>query len=281
VHFDARVLVVEDNAVNQDVATGILESMGCRVATAANGSVAVQLFPREKFDLILMDCEMPVMDGFEATRRIREVETALNGLRGIEDDARVPIVALTAHALTEVRERCLRAGMDDFLVKPFDEAQMADMLGRWLTPGDAAAAVPEAMSPTATEASAIPPAATRPSSIDGQAIERIRAISGEKGEALLQRVVAQFAATAPPLAAMMRSKARDGDPDAVWRAAHNLKSSAGALGAFRVSDRCAEIEVIARENGTLPSGELLAELDAALVAATRELHELIAAGAPA
>src|SRR5439155_21733542 len=135
VAFDARVLVVEDNAVNQDVATGLLKNMGCTVMTASNGRRAVQLFVQERFDLILMDCEMPVMDGFDATKRIRDIERAMSGLRdGDVSRSHTPIVALTAHALAEVRERCLKAEMDDFLVKPYDEAQIADMLGRWLTP---------------------------------------------------------------------------------------------------------------------------------------------------
>src|SRR5207248_4253802 len=128
VTFDAHVLVVEDNAVNQDVASGILKQMGCSVTTAPNGRSAVQLFAQDRFDLILMDCEMPVMDGFEATRRIRDIERVM---RRPQDEtnsgSRMPIVALTAHALAEVRERCLEAGMDDFLVKPYDELQIADM----------------------------------------------------------------------------------------------------------------------------------------------------------
>src|SRR5207253_324829 len=98
--FDARVLVVEDNAVNQDVATGILENMGCSVVTAPNGRSAVELVGQQKFDLILMDLEMPVMDGFAATRQIREIENPADRPR--RDDGappRTPIVALTAHAL--------------------------------------------------------------------------------------------------------------------------------------------------------------------------------------
>ena len=133
--FSGRVLVVEDNPVNQDVATGILENMGCTVVTAPNGNAAVQRCAQEDFDLILMDCEMPIMDGFDATKRIREIERVTGGLRGSDlARSRIPIVALTAHALAEVRDRCLEAGMDDFLVKPFDEQQMVDMLGRWLNP---------------------------------------------------------------------------------------------------------------------------------------------------
>jgi two-component system, sensor histidine kinase and response regulator len=136
VQFDANVLVAEDNAVNRDVATGILENMGCRVATARNGEHALRAFEQERFDLILMDCEMPVMDGFEATARIREAESrATASTPGDPRPAHIPIIALTAHALAEVHERCLASGMDDFLVKPFDELQLSKKLGGGLRRG--------------------------------------------------------------------------------------------------------------------------------------------------
>src|SRR5262249_47268309 len=119
---------VEDNPVNQEVASGMLENMDCQVATAPNGASAVDRVAHESFDLILMDCEMPVMDGFEATRRIREAEA----VAADEGRTHLPIVALTAHALAEIREKCLRSGMDDFVVKPFDEFQIGELLRRWI-----------------------------------------------------------------------------------------------------------------------------------------------------
>jgi signal transduction histidine kinase/CheY-like chemotaxis protein len=141
-NFGGRILVGEDNPVNQEVAAGILEMLGCQIVIAPNGEIAVSLFAEEKFDLVLMDCEMPVMDGLEATRRIREIEAMTQALPGSADShRRIPIIGLTAHALNEVKAKCLEAGMNDFLVKPFDDRQLADMLGRWLgEPGTATAA---------------------------------------------------------------------------------------------------------------------------------------------
>src|SRR5258708_11690063 len=155
--------------------------MGCSDVTAPNGRSAVQLSMQEQFDLILMDCEMPVMNGFDATKRIREIERATEGLREVDPQrTHVPIVALTAHALVEVRERCLEAGMDDFLVKPYDEEQMVDMLGRWLAPRE--------VSPTRGEAS---PAAPMPevsgvseAALDMVAIGKIRSIAAKRGSSL-------------------------------------------------------------------------------------------------
>jgi signal transduction histidine kinase/CheY-like chemotaxis protein/HPt (histidine-containing phosphotransfer) domain-containing protein len=261
--FDADVLVVEDNAVNRDVATGILESMDCRVATACNGQRALRAFEQKRFDLILMDCEMPVMDGFEAAARIREVETrAAASAAGDPPPTHTPIIALTAHALAEVRERCLASGMDDFLVKPFDELQLSEKLRRWV------ATRPERAAPEDGPAEPV---------IDLAAIDKIRAIPAKNGTSLFERVVVQFAATAPPLAADIRAKCAAGDAEGLWRAAHSLKSSAAALGAKPLARRCAEIEALARESGTAPVEELVDALCGELAAAQRGLNELIEA----
>ena len=262
--------VVEDNAINRDVATGILENMGCSVVTAPNGRSAVQLTMQEQFDLILMDCEMPVMNGFDATKRIREIEKATEGLRDIAPArSRVPVVALTAHALLEVRERCLESGMDDFLVKPYDEQQMIDMLARWLSPRD--------VSPIRDETPATVPAPTAAGSeaaLDMVAIGKIRAIAAKRGTSLLEQIVSQFAAISPPVVATMREKVAEGDLEGVWQAAHNLRSSAAAIGAHRVSRCCAEIEAMASDAKILPSDAIIAALDSELTAAIRDLREL-------
>ncbi|MBV9016817.1 MAG: response regulator, partial [Alphaproteobacteria bacterium] len=271
--FDAHVLVAEDNAVNQDVASGILKQMGCTVTTVSNGRSAVQLFAQERFDLILMDCEMPVMDGFEATRRIRDIERIMRGVRGEEPlQARTPIVALTAHALSDVRDRCLEAGMDDFVVKPYDEEQIGDLLGRWLTPRSS---IVSTANNNVKKGS--PPSAAVTARLDMAAVDRLRKIPGEDGSPLLTQVISQFASTSGPLLATMRAKSRDSDPEAVWRAAHSLKSSASAIGAARVSRSCQEIEALARDNGILPGEAVIAALEAEVAAAATELNELAAA----
>jgi two-component system sensor histidine kinase/response regulator len=120
----ARVLLVEDNAINREVALAMLETLGCEVETAEDGASAVEAASRGRFDVILMDCQMPGMDGFTATRRIRELEAG----RG----PRTPIVALTANAMTGDRERCLAAGMDDFVAKPVELEHLEAKLAAWL-----------------------------------------------------------------------------------------------------------------------------------------------------
>jgi HPt (histidine-containing phosphotransfer) domain-containing protein len=160
--------------------------------------------------------------------------------------------------------------MDDFLVKPFDEQQMVEMLGRWLTPRDATTSPTTAK--TADEASL----ASMADSIDPEAIAKIRAIGGERASSLLRRVVSQFEATSTPLVAAIREKCEESDPESVWRSAHSLKSSAAAIGAVAIAARCAEIEVQAREHGTLPPMASVAMLEQELAAANQELRRLVA-----
>ena len=129
--FSGRVLLAEDNQVNQQVATEMLRSMGFEVTLAEDGLQAMTAASREPFDLILMDCQMPRMDGFESTRSIRREETARHDGVPAEQAHRMPIIALTANASKEARGQCLDAGMDDYLSKPFDQAQLTAVLARW------------------------------------------------------------------------------------------------------------------------------------------------------
>ncbi len=122
-HPRLHVLVTDDNAVNQKVAQRMLEKLGCRVDIAANGLEAVAASRKIPYDLIFMDCQMPVMDGFETTAEIRRGETR-----------RTPIVAMTAHAMKSARRKCLQAGMDDFLAKPVTAAQLRGVLRKWCDP---------------------------------------------------------------------------------------------------------------------------------------------------
>ena len=125
-----RILLVEDNPVNQAVSKAMLDYFGCRADVAGNGGEALAALAAAPYDLILMDCQMPEMDGYEATRAIREREAAHgNG------DSRTPIVALTAHAMDGDREQCMAAGMDDYLSKPYKPDELYSVLARWLVPG--------------------------------------------------------------------------------------------------------------------------------------------------
>jgi CheY-like chemotaxis protein len=128
---EAGILLVEDNEINMEVALEMLGSIGYGCDRAVNGYEAVEAVKRNRYDLVLMDCQMPLMDGYDATRRIREWE------RSERPGSRVPIVAVTAHAMKGDRERCMDAGMDDYITKPVESEDLAAAISRWITPGGA------------------------------------------------------------------------------------------------------------------------------------------------
>ena len=120
-HPSHQLLLVEDNPVNQLVILKQLQSLGYGVDVVANGQEALAAVQRERYDLVLMDCQMPELDGYEATRRLRRT------------GVRLPVIALTAHAIPDVREKCLAAGMDDYLAKPAVDSELRNMLRSWLS----------------------------------------------------------------------------------------------------------------------------------------------------
>ena len=134
VPISANILLVEDNPVNQEVGAAILEILGSRVTVVGNGVEALEQWSHGNYDLVLMDCQMPVMDGYQATGCIRERERSATT---VDAPAHIPVIALTADAIGGTRERCLAAGMDDYLTKPFTKETLRAALDRWL-PHDAA-----------------------------------------------------------------------------------------------------------------------------------------------
>jgi two-component system, sensor histidine kinase and response regulator len=226
----ARVLVAEDNAINREVVGGMLEAIGARAVLVANGAEAVALLgPGEpggalarEFDLVLMDCQMPVMDGFEATRRLRAA------------GQRVPIVALTANALRGDRERCLAAGMDDYLSKPFAMDDLRGVVQRWAAPGAAA------------------DLAFDPARIDDL-------LTVDPSGTLLGRMIELVEAEGRGLLATVESGAAAGDAATVRAAAHALKSSVAQLGGAGLAERLLAVES-AGAGGEVPSAEVVWEL---------------------
>jgi CheY-like chemotaxis protein len=178
-------------------------------------------------DLVFMDCEMPVMDGFETTSGMRKIEAEASTVNGSTDPPHVPIVVLTAHALAEIREKCLRSGMDDFLVKPFDEPQIGEMLQRWIPNHERAGRDRSLPEPEPQRLVAKHPWDDTAPVIDLATVNRIQAIRGKDNASLFGRVVSQFADTAPSLVAAIRMQCVAGDTEAVWRAAHSLKIERG------------------------------------------------------
>lgn len=215
-----RVLLAEDNPVNQEVAKAMLQRMGLDMIIANNGQEALALIDRGAFDLVLMDCQMPVMDGFEASRQIRQREQAM-GL------AHVPIIALTANAISGDREHCLAQGMDDYLSKPFSQLQLNQVLCRWL--------------PEQTSGSA--PATAAKIEIDQQVIRQLR----ELRVGLLPKIIGLFRGASPALITQLHQAVSAGDANLLYKTAHNFKNSAANLGLLDLAAACRDCEASARK----------------------------------
>jgi CheY-like chemotaxis protein/HPt (histidine-containing phosphotransfer) domain-containing protein len=274
--FNARLLLAEDNSVNQDIAARVLEHLGCRVVTAKNGTVAERLLAQERFDLVLMDCEMPELDGFEVTRRFRLSERAAAQSEGRTGFARTPVVALTAHAADEGRQKCLAAGMDDLLTKPYKKAQLCETLRRWI--GDLERpAVTAQRSGIDGSPDARPVARAAPDNpaIDRSVLDDFLQSQGEPGFALLGHLLRHFAETAPSTVAALREKYQARLPEDIWRLAHGLRSGATALGVRQLSIRLSDIEKNARTQSLETLEPMLALLERDLDAALESISILI------
>jgi two-component system, sensor histidine kinase and response regulator len=256
----ARILLVEDNEINQEVALGQLEGAELLVDLAENGEIAVRMLRENNYDAVLMDMQMPVMDGVEATKVIRS-------------DARfqsLPIIAMTANAMASDRDLCLQAGMNDHIAKPVDPDQLFDVLLRWIKRPDSDGADPR-------EGVDAKPAATPPATlaedcpIDIDGIDMKSALKRTGGnrkryETLLRRFAQQQASTVENI----REALSTGDAATAERAAHSLKGAAGTLGASALSEAAAKAEIAIKTGRDIDTALSLLSVDlAAAVVAVR------------
>ncbi|MBL3529593.1 MAG: response regulator [gamma proteobacterium endosymbiont of Lamellibrachia anaximandri] len=233
----SRILLVEDNEVNQTVALNMLEKLGCRVDVAAQGHMAVESEKKNSYDLILMDCHMPEMDGFEATKTIRNQES---------DASHVPIIALTADVQKDTQEQCHAAGMDDYLSKPFEQKALRSVLEKWL-PVKQTNATDDNPPVTPTQTENTLAQADGAGSLDQMALDKIRALQRPGAPDLLGKVIGIYLDTTPGLMEKIKDMAVTGDADNLHKAAHSLKSSSANLGAMQLSSICKDLEAIGRE----------------------------------
>jgi CheY-like chemotaxis protein/nitrogen-specific signal transduction histidine kinase/HPt (histidine-containing phosphotransfer) domain-containing protein len=234
-----RVLLAEDNPVNQEVSREMLELLGLEVTVAANGTEVLEKVSAGPFDVVLMDCQMPGMDGYETSRTIREREAAAGA------GGRIPIIAVTAYAMKGDREECLKAGMDDYLAKPFSHGQLAEKLGRWLPAAEGARG-------------------DSPPPIDPEAFAQLERLDRLGSGGLLGRAVAAYLRTAPGTLASIAEAAGRGDAAALGRAAHSLKSSSVLVGALALADLCRSLEEACRIGTAVPESPSVAALESEL-----------------
>ena len=239
-----NILLVEDNLINQQVALGILQIQGYSVTVVNNGREALDAHAQGAFDLILMDCHMPEMDGFEATREIRGRERSSIGKR-------VPIIALTANAMAQDREECLNTGMDDHLSKPFSMQTMQDMLDRWMP--QAASTRSEAAAELAARGPAKAAAA-----LDRRVLDQLSTLLKPER---LARAINFYLVESPKLIQKLKQAAAANDAPEIVRSAHSLKSSSANLGASVLSRYCEDIEASARRADAEEACKLFAKIE--------------------
>ena len=230
----ARILLVEDNPVNQELALNMLEFLGCECTVARNGREALDALERDGFDAVLMDCQMPEMDGYEATAAIRRREASQAAER------RMPIIALTAGAVEGDRDKCLAAGMDDYLAKPFSIGQLDRTLRHWL---------PD-----------IPLVEGGEAHVDPKVIEGMLVLGGG-GHELLTKMIAIYLGDAPERLAAIRDGMARADAAAVAAAAHGLKSSSANLGAAALAELCQRLERHCRAGSTAAADGMVAMIE--------------------
>ncbi len=262
------ILLVEDNPVNQDVGREMLEWLGCRVTVAENGRDALDCLNRGSFALVLMDCQMPVLDGYSATRILRVQEQGQPAPEG--GGRHQKVIALTGHACAADRQICIDAGMDDYLSKPFSMKQLSAMLSRWLPPadgtvmqpgdnisisGDIREKMPDPSGLAATARSNVDP------SLDRQCIDSIRMLDPDGSKRLLDKVIATFLEESPRVLADIQTAAVANDMNGVLRNAHYLRSSCANLGAVKLAEQCKALELAGRNNSIVDVGPLLASLE--------------------
>jgi PAS domain S-box-containing protein len=268
-----RILVVEDNTTNQMVAVRMLEKLGYRADVAADGKEAVTAVSQVPYDLVLMDCQMPVMDGFEATAAIRERECRGDAGHRPEERAshrlaptkHIPIIAMTANAMSSDRERCLAAGMDDFLSKPVTKEALDATIQRWLPPVPADAPVGAAPCGRPTEGNheglPLPNHAPDPSSpaLDPATLTELREVGGEDDPQFLARLLERFLLDAPAHLTALREGLSKGNVPSLMRAAHSLKGSCSSVGALDMAELCARVEQTGRAGAGQETASLLAQ----------------------
>jgi signal transduction histidine kinase/DNA-binding response OmpR family regulator/HPt (histidine-containing phosphotransfer) domain-containing protein len=226
----ARVLLVDDEPVALEVCCAMLESVECTVETAADGLCALERHASSEFDLIFMDCMMPEMNGYEVTAEIRRREARSN--------RRTPVIALTADVTKGARERCLRAGMDDYLAKPYKLDQLKAMLTQWLNPLASSVARDRPGLVAASPALAGP--------IDYKVLDSLRQLQRKDRPDNVQEVVESFFKSAARLLQDLEEGAAKGDTTLLHEASHALKSASANVGAVVLSSRCEDLESMAR-----------------------------------
>jgi len=262
----ANILLVEDNVINQEVAASQLERLNCHVTIANNGQEAVDATATNVFDLVLMDCQMPVLDGFAATRQIRQRFELQNEVKHI------PIIALTANVEEGVEQKCKEAGMDGYLSKPFSSQDLAQKLSRWLKavkvkeanralPQAGATATISGLSQSSENQDFQNQSAKDTAILNKSALKNIASAQGPGMPDVLTKIIHLYLETTPALVEDIGRSIQQQDTQALENAAHSLKSCSASLGATELAELCQTLESHGRAKQTETAAPLIYQLE--------------------
>ena len=267
-----KVLIVDDNAINQQVTSAMLNDMGYDAVVVADGDEALAAFESSKFELILMDCHMPVRNGYDTTRAIRRLESKS------PDGVRVPIVALTADLMQNNRQRCLDSGMDDYVTKPFTQEELRLVMCRWLPTTIIESEGPEfgvdtdgftLVADTATSAS-----------LDRQVLDEILQLDQSSAKKMVREIIVSYCATSTKLILQLRAAVNDRDVEQIELLAHSLKGCSGQVGAILLPTLCEQILTAAKNNDLDAAPSLCeraaVEHSAVIIALDKEIQRIAA-----
>ncbi|HJY83362.1 MAG TPA: response regulator, partial [Candidatus Binatia bacterium] len=263
-----RVLIAEDNVVNQKIAQLMLEQLGCRTNVAANGKEAVAMAEMAPYDVVFMDCEMPEMNGFEATAEIRRREIG---------GRHIPIVAMTAKAADRGRQRSLQAGMDDYLSKPLQLEELKIMLERWVakTVQASTAAVPPKGDP-AGEGAGKEESNDSASALDPERLQILQTLARRAKPGLYQQLLRNFQTGAIQRITALREAVAKDDSAGLQQASHALKGVSLNIGARGVAEICQRLEALGEAQTVVGAAALIEELDRELIRVNNEIEREMA-----
>ncbi|MFN8636191.1 MAG: response regulator [Chloroflexota bacterium] len=258
------ILVVDDDMLNRTILRTMVRRLGYRVHLATNGREAVEATRRERYAAVLMDCLMPEMDGYDAARAIRADELAQQAA-GVR--RHVPVIAVTAVAIAGARERCIAAGMDDYLSKPVVLQSVAGVLTRWIAEANRDAAwSPEGLREEAAREEAL---------VDGRALESLRELGAEDGAAFVADVVHDFFADVTPRFAAMRTAIARGDRPALEQELHSVAGCAAMVGAIRFEHLARALRDEEPEADVSRDGQRIDHLEAVFGRTREQLESLV------